>query len=89
MVKILMKFEVEDFAKWKEGFKVAEGLRNAAGAKGVQVLRGDDNPKLVAVITEWDDVESAKSFSQNPALKEAQKKAGVRTLPEVAVLQAL
>jgi len=84
-----MNFEVEDFAKWKEGFVAAEGLRKSAGAIGAQVLRGDDNPRLVAVITEWEDVESAKKFSQNPALKEAQKKAGARTLPEVAVLQSL
>ena len=89
MIMTIAKFEVEDFDKWKVGFKTAEGLRKSAGAKGGQILRGDGNAKLVAVIIEWDNLENAKKFYQSPALKEIQQQAGVKSLPEVAVLQAL
>jgi heme-degrading monooxygenase HmoA len=89
MIMTIAKFEVEDFNKWKEGFTVAEGLRKSAGAKGGQVFQGDGNPKLVAVIIEWDNLENAKKYFQNPALKEIQQKAGVKGVPDVAVLQAL
>lgn len=89
MGMIIAKFEVEDFAKWKAGFIAAEGLRKSAGAKSTQIFRGEGNPKLVAVISEWDNVENGKKFYQSPVLKEIQQKAGVKGVPEVAVLQAL
>ena len=89
MIRLLMKFEVEDFAKWKVGFIAYESARMAAGSKSSHVFQGADNPKLVAVITEWDSLEKAKSFSESPALREAQQKSGVRTQPEVFVLGSM
>jgi len=89
MVKTIAKFEVEDFGKWKVGFIGAEALRKSAGAKGARVFQDDGNLKLVAVIIEWDNLENAKKYFQSPALKEVQQKAGVKGVPEVAVLQAL
>ena len=89
MLMTITKFEVEDFTKWKAGFNGAEGLRKSAGAKNAQVFQGEGNPKLVAVIIEWDNLENAKKFIQNPVLKETQQKAGVKGVPVVAVLQAL
>lgn len=52
MIRIMTKFEVEDFAKWKTGFLAAESIRTAAGAKSAQVFQGADNPKMVVVLTE-------------------------------------
>lgn len=82
MIRMLVKYEVEDFIKWKAGFLAGESLRTAAGAKSTQAFQGADNPKLVVVITEWDSLEMAKAFSQSPALREAQQKAGVLSKPE-------
>jgi len=89
MIKTIAKFEVEDFTKWKAGFTEAEGLRKNAGAKDGQVFQGEGNPKLVVVIIEWDNLENAKKYFQSPALKEVQQKAGVKGVPEAALLQAL
>jgi len=85
MVKLITKFEVEDFAKWKSGFMAVESIRIAAGSKGWQIFLGMDNPKSVAVITEWDNLENAKKFYQSSALRDAQQKAGVSSKPEVFV----
>ncbi|MDP2965601.1 MAG: hypothetical protein Q8N39_06115 [Pelolinea sp.] len=65
----------------------AESLRIAAGSKGSQVFQCADNPKLVAAITEWDSLGKAKSYSQSPALREAQQKSGVYSQPEIFVLE--
>ena len=89
MIKMIMKYEVEDFAKWKAGYMAAESIRKNAGAKSTQAFQGADNPKMVAVITEWDSLEKAKAFSQSPELKEAQQKAGVSTKPEVYELKSI
>jgi len=89
MIRIMMKYEVEDFAKWKAGFLAAENIRTAAGAKSAQAFQGADNPKMVVVLTEWDSLEKAKSFSQSPALREAQQKAGVVSKPEVSILEPM
>ena len=89
MIKILTKVEVEDFGKWKAGFMSAESIRKAAGSTGSQVFQSVDNPKLVAAITEWESLEKAKSYSQSPALREAQQKAVVHGLSEFYVLESL
>ncbi len=89
MIKMLIKIEVEDFSKWKTGFMAAESTRMAAGSTGSQVYQSADNPKLVVVITDWNDLEKAKSFSQSPALREAQQESGVISKPESYVLESL
>ena len=89
MIKMLTKFEVEDFSKWKAGFLAAESITISAGAKSAQAFQSTDNPSMVVVITEWDNLEKAKTFSQSPALREAQQKSGVLSKPEVFELKSM
>ncbi len=89
MFQMLTKFEVEDFTKWKAVFLAAESIRTAAGAKSTQVFQSADNPKMVVVITEWGSLEKAKSFSQSPALREAQQKSGLLTKPEIYEMKSI
>lgn len=89
MIKMLTKFEVEDFSKWKAGFTAAESIRTAAGAKSAQAFQSTDNPHMVIVITEWDNLDTAKAFSQSPALREAQQKAGVLSKPDLFELKSM
>jgi heme-degrading monooxygenase HmoA len=89
MIKMLTRFEVEDFSKWKAGFLAAENIRTAAGAKSAQAFQSTDNPRMVVVITEWDSIEKAKTFSQSPTLREAQQKSGVLLKPEVYELKSM
>ncbi len=89
MIRMLTMFQVEDFAKWKVGFMEAASLRTAAGAKSAQAFQQTENPKMVVVITEWESLEKAKSFSQSPALREAQQKSGVLGKPEIYELKSM
>jgi heme-degrading monooxygenase HmoA len=89
MIKMLTKFEVEDYSKWKPVFLAAESIRKAAGVTCVQVFQDVDNPKSMVVITEWESLEKAKTFSQSPALREAQQKSGVLSKPEVFELKSM
>ena len=89
MLKVMTKFEVNDFTKWQTSFKDGEGMRMDAGSKGVQVFQSVEDPNTVTVIMDWDDKEKAMAFSRSPELREAQQKSGVNSIPEVFILQAM
>jgi hypothetical protein len=89
MIKIFMKFEVEDFAKWKKVFISNESIRIAAGSKKWNIFQDSDNPKLGGVISEWDSLEQAKRFLETSVLREAQQKSGVVGKPEIYVLGSM
>jgi len=84
MVYVNVRHTVADYAKWREGFDANESFRRAGGATGVkQVYRDHDNPNAVSVMLEWDNVDNARKFTQNPQLKEAMEKAGVTSVAEI------
>ena len=89
MIQVLTRFEVADFAKWQAVFKVGESMRMAAGSKASHVLQDADNPKIVSVITEWTDLESAKKFSRSAELRQSQQDAGVHSQPQAYVLEVI
>ncbi len=63
MAFMLMQFEVDDFAGWKQIFDSDPAGRKAV-AKGHQIFRGVDNPKQVFVATEYESVEDAKAVRE-------------------------
>jgi heme-degrading monooxygenase HmoA len=79
----LVRHTVADYSKWKTIFDDHSAIRKAQGSAGAQVLRGADNPNELAVLIEWDNVQSAKDFSESDTLREAMAKAGVTSTPEI------
>ena len=89
MTYIYVRHNVEDYAKWKEGFDTHAAARQAAGATDeVYVMRNVDDPNEITSILGWNDLEKAKTFTQSASLKEAMQKAGVTGPPEVRFLEA-
>ena len=89
MVYIHVRHNVEDYAKWKEGFDTHAAARQAAGATDeTYVMRNVDDPNDITVIISWSDLEKARSFTKSASLKEAMQKAGVIGQPEVRFLEA-
>jgi quinol monooxygenase YgiN len=87
MINLLIRHTVADYAKWRVGFDANETMRRAAGSTGVyQVYRNVENPNQITAVLEWDNVENARRFSTDPALKEAMHAAGVTSAPEVHFL---
>jgi hypothetical protein len=87
MTYLYVRHNVEDFAKWKEGFDKHADARHAGGATDeAYVMHSIDDPNEVTVIMGWHDVEKARAFTQSASLKEAMQKAGVVGAPEVRFL---
>jgi len=86
MVHVLVRHKVEDFDKWKAGFEAALEFRKSSGEKSFQVFQDADDPNLVTVLNEWNDLDSAKKFIGSDELKEKMKAVGVLEPPQVFFL---
>jgi heme-degrading monooxygenase HmoA len=89
MTYIYVRQNVEDYARWKEGFDNHVSARQAGGATDeAYVMRNVDDPNDITVILGWNDLEKARTFTQSASLKEAMQKAGVTGPPEIRFLEA-
>jgi heme-degrading monooxygenase HmoA len=86
MATILVKHTVADYATWKAGFIEHGSTRKSAGSKGSQIFQSAENPNEVTVLMEWDTLENARKFTEDPGLREAMQKAGVQGRPEIRFL---
>ncbi|HLE51519.1 MAG TPA: hypothetical protein VI755_05630 [Anaerolineales bacterium] len=88
MQYVYVRHTVEDYAKWRPGFDANEPARRAAGSTGVyHLFRDSGNPNEITVILEWDSLDNARRFAQDPALREVMKEAGVMGQPEIRFLE--
>jgi heme-degrading monooxygenase HmoA len=83
MAHLLVKQNLEDYAKWKELFDGDSGIREASGSKGAQVFQNVSDPNEVFVIIEWDSMENLQQFAQSDELKERMQRAGHTGPPAV------
>jgi hypothetical protein len=88
MVKMQTKYKVGDFEKWETGFRVAEQIRAAAGAKSAFAFREADDPDTVIEISEWDNADQAMCFSTSPAQQAVNRNSGLLSKPEVSFVGA-
>ena len=90
MVYISMRYTVAEYQTWRGVFDGNEGTRRAAGSTGAsQVYRDVDDPNTITLLMEWDNVENARKFLDDPALRERMKAAGVTGAPVVRTITAL
>ncbi len=70
MIYSLARTKVTDSAAFRKAFDANKSARKAAGASGTEQVYTDlDNSNNVSVVLEWDNVESARRFYQDPKLK--------------------
>lgn len=89
MVKVMVEFEVADFARWKAGFDSGEGLRKNAGVTGVSISRGLDKPNRVQVVMEGEDEKKLMMLNSSPELRDLQVKSGVMGRPSTYMLHSI
>ena len=88
MVYIYVRHNVEDYARWREGYDNHAAARQAGGATDeAYVMRNVDDPHEITIILGWSDLEKARAFTQSTSLKEAMQKAGVSGPPEIRFLE--
>ncbi len=89
MTYVLIIHSVEDYAKWKIMFDEHRGVRKAKGSRGASILSNQNVSNQIVVITEWDDMESAKNFAEAEDFKILMEKSGVIGLPAVYYLEEI
>lgn len=87
MIYLLVRHNVEDYARWKSVYDGHEAFRRETGSKGARVLRDANDPTNVVVITEWPDEQHALNFAQSANLHETMGRAGVVGKPDIYFLE--
>lgn len=87
MAYLLIRHEIRDYANWKAAFDAFSETRRASGEKSYQIFHPDNNPKNLWLLFEWDNMDNARKFMENPDLKETMDAAGVVEAPEVFFLE--
>ena len=83
MVYGIFMVKVEDYDKFLSIIKEDESLIKSFGGKSARVLQVLDNPNLVIVIVEWENLENAKKFVESEELKARMQAGGVSGKPEI------
>ena len=83
MAHMLVRSNVEDFAKWKEAFDGDIGFRESCGSRGGHVFQNASDPNEVFVLLEWDTMDNLQQFAQSDELKEKMRESGVTGAPDV------
>ena len=86
MTYVLVRFTVEDLAKWKPVFEEAAALRKNFSSMGVRAFSKADNPNEVTILGEYADKAKAMQMLQSQEFREATQRAGVKGPPEVSFL---
>jgi heme-degrading monooxygenase HmoA len=89
MTYVLVIHEVEDYNKWKPVYDEDGTVRKAKGSKGAFVFHTADDPNHVIVLTNWENLESAKNFAEADELRKTMQKAGVKGQPQVYYLEEI
>jgi hypothetical protein len=88
MIFINVRHLVADFTKWRHHFDADLARRKDSGATGIEyVYRDLENPNMVTIIMQWESLEKARKFVQDPKLAELMKDSGVLSEPEVRFLR--
>ncbi|MBK9737588.1 MAG: hypothetical protein IPO92_22570 [Saprospiraceae bacterium] len=80
---------VKDYDAWKKVYDEGETMRTEAGLTKLAVCRDMENPNKVYVFNKMVDVQKAKDFAANPALKTAMQKGGVTGAPVMLYVDVL
>ena len=84
---LLIHIRVADFDKWKPIFDEREATRVQHGGTRHWLYRSADNRDDLVVSVQFPTVEAARSYVNDPALREAMGRAGVQGPPEFLFLE--
>jgi hypothetical protein len=79
---MIVQHQVADFAAWKSVFDGALATRQSVGEIAFEILQDPVDQNSVTVIFEWDTLERAKAFAEDPVLENGMHAAGVISVPE-------
>jgi len=87
MATMIVRFEVEDFGRWKAVFDEMRETRRENGIVSASVHRNAANPAMVVTILSAGSVDVARAWGNSDSLREAMREAGVSDVVEVEYLE--
>jgi len=85
MIVVAIQHPVADYAAWKSVFD--ENNPGTMGASFARVNRMVDDPDTIVVVAGFQSVDAAKSFVENPDLRDAMDRAGVTSPPRIEMYE--
>jgi hypothetical protein len=86
MPYLLVRHKVADFSTWKAGYDSHSPARQKAGLKQEHLLRNIEDPNVVILLFEAEDIEKAREFANSSDLRETMQKVGVIDKPDIYFL---
>ena len=83
MIRMFVRHDVSDYAKWRAVYDGFDQERSGTGVKAQAVYQADGNATDVTVTHDFDDMASAQAFAGSPRLKEVMGEAGVAGAPQI------
>jgi quinol monooxygenase YgiN len=88
-VILLIRIRVADFGTWKPIFDEREASRKEHGGTRHWVYRSSDDPHDLVVSIEFPSARAARSYAEDPTLRDAMARAGVQGPPVFHYLEEL
>ena len=83
MVKVVVQHHVADYDVWHPVFTEHEAVRRKHGGTGHVLLRAQDDPNTLVIVTDFASTDGAQAFMTDPTLREAMSRGGVDSEPGV------
>jgi quinol monooxygenase YgiN len=83
MATLFVRHKVKEYGTWKAAYDAFDPERKQMGVTGQGVYQADDNPNVVTVYHDFDNMDAAKTFARSPRLKEVMASAGVDGAPDI------
>lgn len=78
---MIVQHQVADFAEWKSIFDGAIETRESVGETAFEILLNPKDENSVTVVFQWDTLEHARAFAEDPVLENGMRAAGVISEP--------
>jgi quinol monooxygenase YgiN len=86
MQHVLVRFKVQEYARWRAVFDENAPTRAAQGMGNGHVFRNSSDPNEIIIVLEVTDLQKARAFVESPELKQAQQRGGVIPPPSITWL---
>ena len=86
MATLFVHHKVQDYAAWRKVFDDLTAMRTGYGCTGHKVFQSPSDANEITILTEWKDIDRAKTYATSNDLREGMKNAGVISQPDVMFL---
>jgi hypothetical protein len=83
MVRLYVRHNVSDYAKWRKVYDEFSGFQTAHGVTAKAVYQSLDDPSDVTVWHDFDTAEAAHAFAGDAEVRDTMAAAGVQGTPQL------